>query len=90
MFLHLGGDVIVPLHQVIAIFDHEQVAQSRPTEDFLRVAKDAGRLLDVSGGQPKSFVLTNERVYLSQISSQTLMKRAENMPEYLEELSREG
>ncbi len=89
MFLHLGGDVVVPLRDVVAIFDQELAAQSPAADEFLQTAKDEGLLVDVSAGHPKSFVLAADRVYLSQISSLTLKKRAENTAEYLEELSRE-
>ncbi|MDI6871671.1 MAG: DUF370 domain-containing protein [Bacillota bacterium] len=87
MFLHLGGDVVVPLREVVAIFDRGLLAQSRAAEEFLKTTKDEGLLLDVSAGHPKSFVLTTDRVYLSQISSLTLKKRAENVTDYFEELS---
>lgn len=90
MFLHLGGDVVVPLAEVVAIFDSALWTQSRPVDEFLQTARDEGLVVDVSGGRPKAFVLTSNRVYLSQISSLTLKKRAENLTEYLEELSREG
>lgn len=89
MFLHLGGDVVVPLSELVAIFDAELAVQNRPVQEFLRTAKDEGLVDDVSGGRSKSFVLTGDRVYLSQISSLTLKKRAENVSEYLEELSKE-
>ncbi|MGE5553842.1 MAG: extracellular matrix regulator RemB [Betaproteobacteria bacterium] len=90
MFLHLGGDAVVPLREVVAIFDRELATQSRAAEEFLQTAKDEGFLIDVSGGRPKSFVLTSNRVYLSQISSVTLKKRAENISEYLEELAKDS
>lgn len=86
MFLHLGGEAVVPLCDVVAICDHELPAQARASDEFLKTARDRGQLLDVSGGQPKSFVITKDRVYLSQISSLTLKKRAENIREAIEAL----
>lgn len=74
MFLHLGGDVIVRLKNVIAIFDLE-VAGAPASKEYLQIAKDEGFLVDVSEGTPKSFVTTDRKVYLSPISSVTLKKR---------------
>jgi regulator of extracellular matrix RemA (YlzA/DUF370 family) len=89
VFLHLGGDVVIPLSEVVAIFESEVAATSRSADEFLKTAKDEGLLVDVSGGRPKAFVITGDRVYLSQISSLTLKKRAENVADYLEELSKD-
>lgn len=90
MFLHLGGDVVVPLSEVVAIFDGELLVQARSADEFLQTAKDEGLVVDASGGRSKAFVVTTRKVYLSQISSLTLKKRADNVGEYLEELSQEG
>jgi len=72
--LHLGGDVIVRLKDVIAIIDLE-VTNSPASKEYLQIAKDEGFLVDVSEGVPKSFVTTDKKVYLSPISSVTLKKR---------------
>jgi regulator of extracellular matrix RemA (YlzA/DUF370 family) len=82
----LGGEAVVPLCDVVAICDRELPVQARASDEFLKTARDRGQLLDVSGGQPKSFVITKDRVYLSQISSLTLKKRAENIREAIEAL----
>lgn len=88
--MHLGADVVVPLAEVVAIFDSELATVSRSAAEFLRAARDEGIVVDVSMGQPKAFVLTTKRIYLSQISSLTLKKRAENVSQHLEDLSHEG
>ncbi|MCL5045794.1 MAG: DUF370 domain-containing protein [Actinobacteria bacterium] len=74
MFLHLGGDVIIRLKDVIAILDLE-VAGAPASKEYLQIAKDEGFLVDISEGSPKSFVTTDRKVYLSPISSVTLKKR---------------
>ena len=74
MFLHLGGDVIVRVKDVVAIIDLE-TADAPASKEYLQIAKDEGFLVDVSEGSPKSFVTTDQKVYLSPISSVTLKKR---------------
>lgn len=80
MFLHLGGDTVVALKDVIAIFDLDITSISKITREFLHVAEEEGFVINVSEDLPKSYVLaeTNResRVYVSPISAATLLKRA--------------
>lgn len=75
MFLHLGGDMIVRLTEVVAILDY-RVARAAASKEYLQLARSEGRLYDVSDGEAKSFVIAKDAVYLSPISSTTLKKRA--------------
>ncbi len=74
MFLHLGSNVSISWRDIIAIFDLTST-HSSATDSFLRVARDEGFLVDPIEGDPKSFVLTADRIYLSPIASLTLRKR---------------
>ena len=42
MFLHLGGDTVVSMKDVIAIFDLENTSISKITREFLHVAEEEG------------------------------------------------
>jgi extracellular matrix regulatory protein B len=87
MFLHIGGDVVIPAKSIIAIFDIETTTISRDTRDFLRVAEEEGFISSISMDLPKSFIITEagkkSKIYLSPISSVTLQKRFG----YLDEIS---
>ncbi|MBR6728739.1 MAG: DUF370 domain-containing protein [Clostridia bacterium] len=80
MFLHLGSDVVVNMADVIAILDLDVTSTSKITREFLRVAEDEGFVVNVSEDLPKSFVITEidkkSRVFVSPISTATLLKRA--------------
>jgi ribosomal protein S8 len=80
MFLHLGGDVVVSLKNVIAIMDLETTTISKITKEFLAVAEEEGFIESISEDLPKSFIITEidkkSKIYLSPISSVTLQKRA--------------
>lgn len=82
MFLHLGGDTVVALKDVIAIFDLDITSTSKITREFLHVAEEEGFVINVSDDLPKSYILaeTNNKskVYVSPISAATLLKRANN------------
>ena len=80
MYLHLGQDVTVQKKSIIGIFDMDNASYSHITRNFLSHAEKAGQIVDISGELPRSFVLCDEKtpnVYLSQLSSQTLLKRSE-------------
>ena len=80
MYLHLGQDTVVRTSEVIGIFDLENTSISKITRDFLARAEKSGAVVNVSYELPKSFVLCGKRgsqtVYITQISSATLKKRA--------------
>lgn len=80
MFIHLGGDVVIPVKNIIAIFDIDATTVSKDTKEFLAVAEEEGFIEAVSDEIPKSFIITeNEKkskIYLSPISSMTLQKRS--------------
>ena len=80
MYLHLGQNVIVPEKAVIGIFDMDNTTGSRATRSFLSQAEKAGNVVSISDELPKSFVICCEKkktqIYLSQLSSQTLLKRS--------------
>lgn len=87
MFVHLGGDTVIAVRKVVAICDLEMARQARCNEEFLRTLKDRGRVIDISEGKEKSFVVTDDGVYISQISALTLKKRAEGLFDYLDNLN---
>ncbi|QGG46983.1 extracellular matrix regulator RemB [Heliorestis convoluta] len=79
MYLHLGGDVIVPKKDIIAIIDLDSSLQGLPTQEFLESDTTKRYVVRISEeGKEKSFVITDKYIYYSPISSNTLMKRGNN------------
>lgn len=80
LYLHLGQEVVVKTSDVIGIFDLEKTSTSKKTKDFLVSATKRGEVITVSYEMPKTFIITKNRdkttVYISQISSTTIKKRA--------------
>lgn len=76
MFLHVGADVVVNLKRIVAILDLRTSTAGEATREFIQLANREKTVVDVAGGEPKSVVLTDSEMYLSPISSVTLMKRA--------------
>ena len=80
MYLHLGGDVSVKYKSIIGIFDLDTASVSAKTRAFLESAQKRGEVINVTNDLPKSFVVTKDegktRLYITQVSSATLKKRA--------------
>jgi len=83
MYLHLGQNVVVPEAEIVGIFDLDNTTASHITRKFLSEAEKAGCVAAVSDELPKSFVVCEDGsrmdVYLSQLSTSTLLKRSETM-----------
>lgn len=80
MYLHLGQEVVVKTADIIGIFDLEKTSTSKRTKDFLVSATKRKEVITVSYEMPKTFIITKNQektnVYISQISSTTIKKRA--------------
>jgi hypothetical protein len=83
MFLHLGENIVVPLKDIIGIFDVETSMYSSDTAQFLRMAEEDGFVQRITKDKPKSFIIAEvdkkSKIYLSPISSSTLTKRSETL-----------
>ena len=80
MYLHLGKGKIVSTEDIVGIFDLDITSQSHITRKYLTAAEKSGQVINVAEDIPKSFVVCRDsdgvRVYLSQMATQTLLKRA--------------
>ncbi len=85
MFLHIGRGKLISKSSIIGVFDLEITSQSKRTMGFLAKKEKANHVINVCDDIPRSFIVTREdnkeRVYISQISPQTLQKRCENLIE---------
>ncbi|MHB1043856.1 MAG: extracellular matrix regulator RemB [Eubacteriales bacterium] len=81
MFLHLGGDVVVPKKDIIVILD-VQARQSQVTREFFEISGEEGFIKKISGpDKEKSFVITTREIFVSPISCNTLKKRSKSFLE---------
>ena len=89
MYLHLGQSVVVPYRDVIGLFDLDNTTSSHITRAALERAEREGKVVNVGEDLPKSFVICrrssgrreragNTIVYLCQLSTATLLRRAES------------
>ncbi len=81
MYIHLGKNTMLKTDEIIGIFDLDNASVSKRTRAFLSGAQKRGAVIETSYELPKSFVVASKnksdtRVYLSQLSSETLRKRS--------------
>lgn len=86
MFIHLGGDVIVPKEEIICIMNWSLLSKSESTREFMQLAADDEFIQRISDkGREKSFIVTTEKIYFSPISSITLKKRSTDWVKFINE-----
>ena len=79
MYLHIGGGTVLRTDSIIGVFDLDNTSQSHITRKYLSAAEKNGAVINAAEDIPKTFIVCNDekgmRVYLSQLSSQTLNMR---------------
>lgn len=80
MYLHLGMDKVITFDEIIGIFDLDTTTVSKNTRNYLAKVEKAGIVENICYDLPKSFIVCRnkkgeDKVYISQISSSTLLKR---------------
>ena len=85
MYIHLGRDYVLNDRDIIGIFNLETTTISPRGREFLNDAQKNGAVVSLSDELPQSYVLADggvvDTVYLSELSSAVLRRRAEKMIE---------
>ncbi len=83
MYIHLGQETVVKKQDIIGIFDLDTATVSRHTRKYLNLSEKNGDVVYITNELPKSFIVCapskskRKKIYISQISSVTLLKRNE-------------
>lgn len=77
--VHLGGNVSVYRDDIIGIFDLERTSVEKSVNDFLAKEQKGGRIYYCSFDMPKSFVVTSQRTYVTNVSVLTLKARGNSV-----------
>ena len=88
MYLPIGGDMAVRTKAIVGIFDLDNTTWSKKSREFLDGAETEGQVISVCEDIPRSFLLCDhpyhkQIIYLSQLNTATLQKRAESWKEEL-------
>lgn len=74
MYIHIGNSVIISLQSIVSILCLKK-QNSRINKEFIRMCDSEGRLEKIFKTEPKCCVITENKIYLSSLSSSTLVKR---------------
>ena len=78
MYIHLGNNYVIPFSDILMILRINSPVPKHMKE-IIDIAKTEKKLFNVSEkGKEKSMIICKERIFLSPISSTTLLKRADN------------
>ena len=81
-YLHVGKSVMLSERRIIGIFDLDNTTTSGRTRAFLQRAEADGVVVDACEDIPRTFLVCDhpyhrQIVYLSQLTTQTLLKRSQ-------------
>ncbi len=76
MYLYLGGDIILKSDKIIGIFDMDTSTVNKATRDYLSKAEKEKRTVYVNYELPKSFIVTEDKIYVCPLNTATLLKRS--------------
>ncbi|HHV64008.1 MAG TPA: DUF370 domain-containing protein [Peptococcaceae bacterium] len=86
MFLHLGNNHMLRKDKIIAILNLETIGNSPLTHNLVQNIFQKGKVHRIAEERKeKSLVITEEGVYLSPISSSTLLKRSSALEDLIEQ-----
>lgn len=76
MYLYLGGDTAVLSEKIIGIFDMDTSTVNKATRDYLSKAEKGKKVIYVNYELPKSFIVTDDKIYVCPLNTSTLLKRS--------------
>lgn len=76
MYLYLGGDIVLKSDKIIGIFDMDTSTVNKATRDYLSKAEKEKRTVYVNYELPKSFIVTENNIYVCPLNTATLLKRS--------------
>lgn len=80
MYIHIGGEYQIPIRNIIAVFDFDELTNESDTYtlNLLAEMEEKFVLETVSQDIPRSLILTHNRAYLSPINPSTIENRLLN------------
>lgn len=78
IYLHIGNNYSVDTREIIGIFDMDNTTVTSCTRKLLDRAEKEKKLFTATYELPKTFIVTADRVYVSQLAAGTLKKRLAN------------
>lgn len=78
VYLHIGNNYSVDVREIIGIFDMDNTTFTGCTKKLLDNAEKNRKIFLATYELPKTFIITSDKIYISQLSASTLRKRLKN------------
>lgn len=78
IYLHIGNNYSVDVREIVGIFDMDNTTVTSCTKKLLDKAERDKKIFLATYELPKTFIITNDKIYISQLSASTLRKRLKN------------
>lgn len=79
MYINIGGDVIMDVHEIIGVFDIDKTTVYKVNRNYLSKNEKSGKIINITDKIPKSFVVCEKNsenmVYISPLTPVTIQKR---------------
>jgi extracellular matrix regulatory protein B len=76
MFLHIGNNVLLRKDEIVGIFSIDSLMKDPKGKKFMNEIRQKKNVKDISEGKWSSIIITDDSVYVSRISSITLLGRS--------------
>lgn len=78
MYLHIGKNIIINKKNILGIFKVSTIENTKEYKKMEKELENNNKLHDDKTKESKSFILTDDKGYISNISVETLGKRAKS------------
>lgn len=75
MYLNIGEEVVINSKNIIGVFDMDTSTVNKATRDYLSKAEKDKKVIYVNYDLPKSFIVTENKIYVSPLNTSTIFKR---------------
>ena len=79
MFVHLGGDTVIDVRQVVAILDARRLQRTPDAQMFFERTRPGQPGTPAGRGEARAIVVTTRGVFLARISPETVAKRIRDL-----------
>jgi hypothetical protein len=79
MYVNIGADKMIFCKDIVGVFDLDNTTTSKITRSFLQRCEKENRSENAVTDIPHSFVVSSDKIYIAQASSQTIHKRIDRM-----------
>ena len=76
VFIHVGNGCILKNKDIIGVFDLDNATIMKTSREFINSEEKKGRIESVFEDIPRSFVVSNDKTYLSSLNTASIIRRS--------------